>query len=67
MELYLFIKYFMIFVIIMELLISYFIISSGFIGYKQNRVSLKQLIISFVLIFTIILATLAISVFIVWF
>lgn len=57
-------RYFMIFVIIIELMMSYTIISSAYIGYKQKR--FKFITIPLLSIFAIgaLLVTLAITVFI---
>lgn len=57
-------KYFMIFIIIIELMMSYFLLSAVYNGYKENRVNRSHLILLFILMIIIILITLAITVFI---
>ena len=57
-------KYFMIFVIIIELMMSYFLISALYKGYKEIRVKFTSVVLCFVIMIIILLITLAITVFI---
>ena len=54
----------MIFVIIIELMMSYTIISSAYIGYKQKRVKFITITLLSILAIVALLVTLAITVFI---
>ena len=57
-------KYFMIFIIIIELMASYFLISAIYNGYKNKQVALNKVILCFIVIIIILLVTLGITVFI---
>ncbi|NLK94624.1 MAG: hypothetical protein GX275_05495 [Clostridiales bacterium] len=57
-------KYFMMFVIIIELMMSYTIISSAYIGYKKQRVKFNRIVLLSILMIVILLITLGIIVFV---
>lgn len=57
------VKYFMIFVIIIELMMSYTIISSAYLGYKQKRVKLRTVPLLSIASTVVVFTTLAITVF----
>lgn len=58
------VKYFMIFVLIIELMMSYTIISSAYLGYKQKRVKLRTVPLLSIASTVVVFTTLAITVFI---
>lgn len=57
-------KYFMLFVMFIELMMTYFLISAVYNGYKQKRVKFKSVIWCSIVMIVILLITLAITVFI---
>lgn len=57
-------KYFMIFIIIIELMMSYFLISTVYKGYKEKRVNFNKVVLCFAIMIIILLITLAVTVFI---
>lgn len=57
------VKYFMIFVLIIELMMSYTIISSAYLGYKQKRVKLRTVPLLSIASTVVVFTTLAITVF----
>lgn len=61
-----YLKYFVIFIIIMELMMSYTIISSAYIGYKQKRVKLKTISLLSIASSVVIFSTLAITIYTLW-
>ena len=58
------VKYFMIFVLIIELMMSYTIISSAYLGYKQKRFKLRTVPLLSIASTVVVFTTLAITVFI---
>lgn len=56
------VKYFMIFVLIIELMMSYTIISSAYLGYKQKRVKLRTVPLLSIASTVVVFTTLAITV-----
>ena len=57
-------KYFMIFVLIIELMMSYTILTSAYTGYKQKRVKFSMIPILSISLIGVLLVTLAVTVFI---
>lgn len=57
-------KYFMVFVMIIELMMGYTIISAAYEGYKQKRVNFSKVILCSILMIVILIITFAITVFV---
>ena len=58
-----YLRYFMILVIIIELMMSYTIISSAYLGYKQKRVKLRTVPLLSIASSVVVFSTLAITIF----